>query len=154
MKDAKKDKKSNGRNDIAQRIAEHPMNTPSDLAYLRGKGYSDEEILAFWDRDHATGKPPVQHRPIPRICEAFYPRTKAQENTMNENELQDALKNLLEEIAFMDDEDREDAGLGHELADVKRVRTFEEEGVLTTDAGLVITAADGSEYQVTIVKSR
>ena len=73
---------------------------------------------------------------------------------MNENELQDALKNLLEEIAGMDDEDREDAGLGDGLADVKRVRTYEEEGVLTNNAGLVITMADGSEMQVTIVRSR
>jgi hypothetical protein len=73
---------------------------------------------------------------------------------VDEHELQDALKTLLEEIAFMDAEDREDAGLGEDLADVKRVRTFEEEGVLTTDAGLVITTADGAEYQVTIVKSR
>jgi len=75
---------------------------------------------------------------------------------MNENELQDALKNLLEEIAFMDEEDREAAGLDSaaELADVKRVRTFEEEGVLTRDAGLVVTTAGGAEYQITIVRSR
>ena len=72
---------------------------------------------------------------------------------MNENELQNALKNLLEEISGMDDEDREDAGLGDGLADVKRVRTYEEEGVLTHDAGLVITTTDG-EFQLTIVRSR
>ena len=72
---------------------------------------------------------------------------------MNEHELQDALKTLLEEVSFMEDEDREDAGLGEDLADVERVRTFEEEGVLTSDAGLVITTADG-EFQLTIVRSR
>jgi len=72
---------------------------------------------------------------------------------VNENELQDALKTLLEEIAGMDDEDREDAGLGDGLADVKRVRTYEEEGVLTHNAGLVITTTDG-EFQLTIVRSR
>ena len=74
---------------------------------------------------------------------------------MNENELQDALKNLLEEIAFMDDEDRADAGLdsASDLADVKRVRTYEEEGVLTHDAGLVITTSTG-EFQLTIVRSK
>jgi len=72
---------------------------------------------------------------------------------VNENELQDALKTLLEEITGMDDEDREDAGLGDDLADVKRVRTYEEEGVLTHDAGLVITTTDG-EFQLTIVRSR
>ncbi len=75
---------------------------------------------------------------------------------MDEHELQDALKNLLEEIAFMDDEDREAAGLesANDLADVHRVRTFEEEGVLTSDAGLVITMASGAEYQLTLVRSR
>jgi len=73
---------------------------------------------------------------------------------VNENELQDALKNLLEEIAFMDEEDRQEAGLDGDLADVKRVRTYEEEGVLTHDAGLVITTTDGGEFQLTIVRSR
>ena len=73
---------------------------------------------------------------------------------MNENELQDALKTLLEEIACMEEEDREDAGLGDDLADVKRVRTFDEEGVLTNNAGLVVTTADGSQFQITIVQSR
>ena len=47
---------------LARRIAEHPMNTPSDLAYFRRKGYSDAEILAFWDRDHGLGCKPVVHR--------------------------------------------------------------------------------------------
>ena len=46
----------------ADRIAKHPMYSPSDLKYLRGKGYSDAEILAFWDRDHGLGCKPVQHR--------------------------------------------------------------------------------------------
>ena len=72
---------------------------------------------------------------------------------MDEHELQNALKTLLEEIAFMDGQERQDAGLGDDLADVKRVRTFDEEGVLTRDAGLVITTADG-EFQLTIIRSR
>ena len=72
---------------------------------------------------------------------------------MNEAELQDALKNLLEEISFMDDKDRAEAGLGDDLADVQRVRTFDEEGLLTRDAGLVITTGTG-EFQVSIKRSR
>jgi hypothetical protein len=44
------------------RLAEHPMFSASDLRYLRRKGYSDEQILAFWDRDHAAGKGPVHHK--------------------------------------------------------------------------------------------
>jgi hypothetical protein len=34
------------------------------------------------------------------------------------------------------------------------VSTFEEQGVLTYNKGLVIKTADGSEFQVTIVRSR
>jgi hypothetical protein len=48
--------------DIADRIGNHPMYSASDLKYLRKKGYGDEEILAFWDRDHSLGHEPVQHR--------------------------------------------------------------------------------------------
>jgi len=47
---------------IAERIANHPMYSPSDLKYLRNKGYTDAEILAFWDRDHGMGHEPVEHR--------------------------------------------------------------------------------------------
>ena len=46
----------------AERIANHPMHSLSDLKYLRKKGYSDQEILAFWDRDHGLGCKPVEHR--------------------------------------------------------------------------------------------
>ena len=47
---------------IAERIANHPMYSASDLKYLRNKGYTDAEILAFWDRDHGMGHEPVEHR--------------------------------------------------------------------------------------------
>lgn len=47
---------------LAERIANHPMYSPSDLKYLRDKGYTDAEILAFWDRDHGMGHQPVEHR--------------------------------------------------------------------------------------------
>jgi hypothetical protein len=32
--------------------------------------------------------------------------------------------------------------------------TFEEAGVLTTDQGLVLTLGDGSQFQITILRSR
>ena len=35
-----------------------------------------------------------------------------------------------------------------------RVRTFEEEGVMTYNKGLVISLPDGTEFQLTIVQSR
>jgi len=73
---------------------------------------------------------------------------------MDEHELQDALRSFLEEASFMDDDDRADAGLPDELGGIEDVRTFHEDGVLTTDAGLVLKMADGSEFQLTIVRSR
>ncbi len=71
---------------------------------------------------------------------------------MDRHELQDALKNLLDDIAFMDDEERAEAGIPDEL--VVRASTFADEGVLTTDAGLVVATKDGSEFQITIVRSK
>ena len=73
---------------------------------------------------------------------------------MNENELQDALKDLLEEISAMQADQREEAGFDDDWTDIDRVRTYEEAGLLTTDAGLVITLAGGIEFQVTIKRSR
>ena len=37
---------------------------------------------------------------------------------------------------------------------ITKVRTFEEAGVPSEDRGLVVTMSDGSEYQLTIAKSR
>jgi len=70
---------------------------------------------------------------------------------MNETEMQDALKTLLEEIAYMDADERDRLGV---LDDIENVSTFEEAGVLTNNAGLVVRLGDGSKFQVTIVQSR
>ena len=34
------------------------------------------------------------------------------------------------------------------------IRTFSETGLLTTDKGLVIRLADGSEFQLTVIRSK
>jgi len=73
---------------------------------------------------------------------------------MNETEMQNALKTLLEEIAYMDADDRGQFGVPDELDDIESVRTFEEAGVLTDNAGFVCRLGDGSEFQVAIVQSR
>jgi len=73
---------------------------------------------------------------------------------MNETELQDALRNLLQELSYMDTEDLDQFDMPGELAGIERTSTFDEAGVLTRDAGLVITTPDGSEFQLTIVQSR
>ena len=38
-------------------------------------------------------------------------------------------------------------------SEVKRIRSFDEAGLLTTDSGLVIKMKDGSEFQITVVKA-
>ncbi len=57
---------------------------------------------------------------------------------MTEKEMESLLQMLLEE----------------ELSEGARVRSFEEVGVLTRNAGLVVRLPDGSEFQITIVRSR
>ena len=73
---------------------------------------------------------------------------------MNETELQDALMAMLQEIACMDTEDLDQFDMPCELAQIERVSTFDEAGVMTRDAGLVITTNDGCCFQLTIIQSR
>ena len=73
---------------------------------------------------------------------------------MNDTELQQTLKTLLDEMSYMDTDDLDQFDMPEELAGIERVSTFDEAGVLTRDAGLVITTKDGSEFQLTIVQSR
>ncbi len=42
----------------------------------------------------------------------------------------------------------------NEELEINNVRTFEEAGMLTRDAGLIIKLLDGSEFQVSIVRRR
>jgi len=64
---------------------------------------------------------------------------------MNEQEIQDLLKDALYSAGESE---------WVELGAVESIRSFEESGVLTDNKGLVITLTDGSEFQLTIVKSR
>jgi hypothetical protein len=74
---------------------------------------------------------------------------------VDEQQLQDALHMLFDELSYMDEDDRAETGLGiwEDLEDA-RVYTFEQAGVLTMNKGLVLSLADGSEFQLTIVRSR
>ena len=38
--------------------------------------------------------------------------------------------------------------------EIRQIRTFEEVGVLTANRGLVLMMADGTEFQVTIVRNK
>ena len=73
---------------------------------------------------------------------------------MNEHEFQDALKTALQELAWMAEDDEYPDTLPVDLADVREVQTFDEAGVLTHNKGLVVTLADSTEMQVTVVRSR
>ena len=61
---------------------------------------------------------------------------------MNE---QDFIVVLQEALAIYMDEDENV---------IKRIQTLEDAGVLTSNIGLVISARDGSEFQLTIVQSK
>jgi hypothetical protein len=65
-------------------------------------------------------------------------------NTVNA----EAIASLLIDLIELDDQPWSDDG------DKPRVRSFAEAGVMTTNAGLVLCAPDGQEFQITIVRSR
>lgn len=74
--------------------------------------------------------------------------------TTSPTKFQGSLKTLLEEVSNMDIDDLDHFDMPEDLAQIERVSTFDEAGVLTDSAGLVITTDDGSEFQLTIVQSR
>ena len=50
---------TNKANKITKKIKNHPMFSMADYNYLSKKGYTNKEILAFWDRDHSLHKEPA-----------------------------------------------------------------------------------------------
>ena len=86
-----------------------------------------------------------------------------------ERKIEEAMNKGIDESIFDDDDEDdekdpeavfEDYLLDHiqdldvEGVRVARVYSFEDVGILTRDRGLVVKMDDGSEYQLTIVKSR
>ena len=65
-------------------------------------------------------------------------------NTINAQAIADYLIDLIE----LDEEPWSDDG------DKPTVRSFEGAGVLTMNAGLVLRAPDGQEFQISVVRSR
>jgi len=59
---------------------------------------------------------------------------------MNENEFETMLYELLQ--------------VEEAAPEIARVQTFEEAGLLTNNRGVVVHTADGSTFQICIVKSR
>jgi hypothetical protein len=73
---------------------------------------------------------------------------------MDEQFFETVLDALLNEVAGMDADDRDEAGItigGH--LERARIRTFEEAGILSLNRGLVVHLPDGAEFQVTLVQS-
>ena len=66
---------------------------------------------------------------------------------MDEKEMQEALMRLIGDEALADYFDGGDV-------DVRSIESFEAEGVLTNNAGFVLRLMDGSEFQITVVRSR
>ena len=78
---------------------------------------------------------------------------------MNENELQEGMKALLDEAlaVALGDIDEGDMTMPTELESLIRVSTFEEEGILCGNPGLILRVnRDGAvaEFQLEIVRSR
>lgn len=66
-----------------------------------------------------------------------------------------SLSELVSELTYLDAEDVA-ATFSGEVAGLmgSTVRSYEEAGVLTRDAGFIVSMEDGSEYQITVVRSR
>jgi hypothetical protein len=73
---------------------------------------------------------------------------------MTDDQMEATLRDLLENVAYSDGDDRAVMGLDADDLEDARVETYEEAGVLTTNRGLVLRLRDGSEFQLTIVRSR
>ena len=74
---------------------------------------------------------------------------------MNARELQDLLRDLLEELIFArDDEDDPLADLAERTEGIRQIATYDDVGTMTTDKGFVVECDDGTEFQVSIVQSK
>ena len=76
---------------------------------------------------------------------------------MNEQRFQDCLYILLQSISDNNFADEDGDTLWPILTgsdNISQVRSFDDEGMLTSNKGLVINLKDGSEFQLTIVKRK
>jgi len=73
---------------------------------------------------------------------------------MDEQAFQESLQGILESLCYLDEDDKAEVegALGVDVFEVERVTSFSDEGVLTMNAGLVVTLSDGSRFQLTIVQ--
>lgn len=69
-------------------------------------------------------------------------------------EVEDVLGEALDALTIDDFDDTEIGGMLRELGALRRVETFAQAGVMTYNAGLVLSFANGAEFQITIVQSQ
>lgn len=76
-------------------------------------------------------------------------------DSMDRNTVAASLSELVSELTYLDAEDVA-ATFSADVSGLMgaTVTSYEDAGVLTRDAGFVIRMEDGSEYQVTVVRSR
>ncbi len=73
---------------------------------------------------------------------------------MNAEAFESHLRDLVEAAAAAEDGTAGELELEAALFYAARVSTYAEAGLLTSNRGLVVRMSDGSEFQVTIVRSR
>ncbi len=73
--------------------------------------------------------------------------------TATEREFQDGLNGLIL-YALESLEDEGSSPTAMDLPDVQNVVSFEDVGLLTGNAGLIVRLTDGSEYQLTIIQRK
>ena len=75
--------------------------------------------------------------------------------TVNAHTVAEAISELVSELTYMDAEDVA-ATFSADVAGLMgaTVSTYAEGGYLTRDAGFVVRMEDGSEYQITVIRSR
>lgn len=73
-----------------------------------------------------------------------HPMTNAHDTEINDQDVLDTIQaNILEG----------DPGI-YDGVEIRSANTYDEEGVMTTDLGLVVRLSNGAEYQMTLVRSR
>jgi len=80
--------------------------------------------------------------------------TTTKTNTIDiENRLVTIFEDILDALEFGDDEQPMDS-LPECVEGIERISSFDDAGILTTDEGLVLSMNDGTEFQITIVRSK
>jgi len=78
-------------------------------------------------------------------------------NKMNSEKVSELLRNVVEELSWMDNEDFDACGMetGRRFQDEgASISSFADSGMLTNNAGFILRMEDGSEFQVAVVRSR